>query len=124
MTLGSAGLIIPLLGLGILGQRRRVADYAAGMGFQPLHIITAVAGLLVFGGVVILIINIVRSLKTGDLAGDNPWNSRTLEWQVSSPPPEDNFAEIPTIVGDPYAYGVPGATYAVMGGGVERKEGT
>jgi len=124
MTLGSAGLIIPLMGLGILGQRRRVADYALSAGFQPMHVITTVAALLVFAGLVILVINIVRSLKTGAVAGNNPWESRTLEWQVSSPPPEENFEEMPNVVGEPYSYGVPGATHAVMSGGGMDKEGT
>ncbi len=123
MTLGSAGLIIPLLGLGMLGQRRRVAEWAAGPGVQVMHIITVVAGILVFAGLVILVVNIVRSMRAGARAGNNPWNSITLEWQVSSPPPEENFAEIPEIVGEPYSYGTPGATYTVMPGGGERREG-
>ncbi len=41
----------------------------------------------------------------------------TLEWQVSSPPPVFNFDEIPTVVGGPYEYGVPGAKHAVMKSG-------
>ena len=114
MTLGVVVLVIPLLGLGLLGQRRRVADYALGLGMQPLHIITAVGGLLVFAGVVIMVVNIVRSFKQGELAGNNPWGARALEWQTSSPPPENNFAEIPEVVGEPDVYGVPGATYAVV----------
>jgi cytochrome c oxidase subunit 1 len=88
-----------------------------------MHIITAVAALLVFGGLVLLVINIVRSLKSGAVAGNNPWESRTLEWQVSSPPPEENFDEVPDIVGEPYSYGVPGATHAVISGGGSSKEG-
>jgi cytochrome c oxidase subunit 1 len=41
----------------------------------------------------------------------------TIEWQVSSPPPVFNFDEIPTVVGGPYEYGVPGARHAVMESG-------
>src|SRR5205814_158664 len=41
--------------------------------------------------------NMLRSLKRGALAGPNPWNGPTLEWSIPSPPPEYNFAEIPTI---------------------------
>jgi len=116
MTLGVGLLVIPLLGLGLLGMRRRVADYALGLGMQPLHIITAVGGLLVFGGVAIMVVNIVRSLKHGEVAGSNPWGARTLEWQTSSPPPEHNFAEIPQVIGQPDVYGVPGEDYTVAPG--------
>jgi len=116
MTLGVGLLVIPLLGLGLLGMRRRVADYALGLGMQPLHIITAVGGLLVFGGVAIMVVNIVRSLKHGEVAGSNPWGARTLEWQTSSPPPEHNFAKIPQVIGQPDVYGVPGEDYTVAPG--------
>ena len=44
----------------------------------------------------------------GPKAAANPWRAHTLEWQVSSPPPIFNFDEVPTVVGGPYEYGVPG----------------
>jgi len=43
--------------------------------------------------------NVLRSRKKGELAGDDPWDGRTLEWSIPSPPPEYNFAEIPTVHG-------------------------
>jgi cytochrome c oxidase subunit 1 len=36
----------------------------------------------------------------------NPWNARGLEWQVSSPPPPQNFEHIPVVLSGPYEYGV------------------
>ena len=44
----------------------------------------------------------------------NPWRAHSIEWQVSSPPPIFNFDEVPTVVGGPYEYGVPGAVHAVF----------
>ena len=35
----------------------------------------------------------------------NPWASRSLEWQLPSPVPVHNFDRIPVITGDPYDYG-------------------
>jgi cytochrome c oxidase subunit 1/cytochrome c oxidase subunit I+III len=45
----------------------------------------------------LLLINVVISLRRGKPAGDNPWGAPTLEWSVSSPPPAYNFAVIPTL---------------------------
>jgi cytochrome c oxidase subunit I len=42
-------------------------------------------------------------------APQNPWQARGLEWQVSSPPPPDNFTHIPVVLAGPYEYGDPNA---------------
>ena len=59
----------------------------------------------------------VASWRGGPRAAANPWRALTLEWQVSSPPPIFNFDTIPTVVGGPYEYGVPGAVHGVFKGG-------
>jgi heme/copper-type cytochrome/quinol oxidase subunit 1 len=115
MTLGTALIFLPMLGLGLEGMRRRVATYTPGLGFHELHFTTLIGGILVFTGIVVMAINLVRSARRGEPAGNNPWNSRTLEWQTASPPPEENFAEIPRVVGSPYGYGVKGSVYSVTG---------
>lgn len=112
MTLGAFLLVIPMLVLGLEGMRRRITSYAPGLDFQQLHIATAVGGFMVFTGLVILAYNMVVSFKKGAPAGNNPWASRTLEWQVSSPPPEDNFTHIPRVLDRPHLYGVPGSVHA------------
>ena len=65
---------------------------------------------------ILFVYNMVISWTRGPIAEANPWRGRTLEWQVSSPPPIFNFDEIPQVVGNPYEYGVPGARHAVMNG--------
>ncbi|MBI2853440.1 MAG: cbb3-type cytochrome c oxidase subunit I [Chloroflexi bacterium] len=117
MTLGAGLLIIPMLGLGLLGMRRRSAVYdVPSEPVQYLHFITMIAAFLLFAGVIIVIYNIVHSFGKGRPAGNNPWQGRTLEWHTSSPPPDDNFPEIPEVIDQPYGYGIPGAVHAVVGG--------
>jgi cytochrome c oxidase subunit 1 len=62
----------------------------------------------------IFVYNMVSSWRGGMRAPANPWNSLTLEWQVSSPPPIFNFDHIPTVVGGPYEYGVPDAVHGIF----------
>jgi cytochrome c oxidase subunit 1 len=47
----------------------------------------------------------IRSWRTGPQAASNPWRAQTLEWQIASPPPIDNFGVIPTVTATPYQYG-------------------
>ena len=54
------------------------------------------------------------SWRGGPRAVANPWRALTLEWQVSSPPPIFNFDAVPTVVGGPYEYGVPGAVHGIF----------
>ena len=107
MTVGAALLIFPMFILGLEGMRRRVADYSATSGFQTLQILTAVGGFLLFVGLVVLAVNLVISYRRNLKSGDNPWQGRTLEWQISSPPPEENFEKPPEVVDYPYGYGNP-----------------
>ncbi len=47
--------------------------------------------------VLIFVINVLRSLRNGDIAGNDPWDAWTLEWSTTSPPPEYNFAQSPAV---------------------------
>ena len=42
-------------------------------------------------------INWAKSLKTGKIAGPDPWKGNTLEWFTPSPPPVNNFDVIPRV---------------------------
>ena len=56
--------------------------------------------------------NLLYGAVRGPKAGPNPWNARTLEWLVSSPPPTHNFIREPVVVGAPYDYGIEGSVHA------------
>lgn len=102
--------------IGLLGMRRRIADYDPTQNFDTAHYIITVAGFLIALSVLIFLFNLVRSVKHGAVAAGNLWQSRSPEWQIPSPAPEHNFKDAPfTVVGEPYDYGLPGATYVKMG---------
>ena len=67
------------------------------MGWDWLNLITSLGSLLFGIGVLIFIYNVLKSLKHGPTAGDNPWDAPTLEWATSSPPPPYNFTVIPVV---------------------------
>jgi cytochrome c oxidase subunit 1 len=94
---------LPMFRLGSLGMRRRVADYPAELGNTQWWI--TVMAWIVAAGVLVGLVNLVRSLRAGRPAGDDPWEARTLEWRTASPPPHGNFASPPDGSADPYGYG-------------------
>ncbi|HZL48301.1 MAG TPA: cytochrome c oxidase subunit I [Solirubrobacteraceae bacterium] len=102
----------PMHVLGLQGMPRRVASYAAK--FADLNLFISIASLGIGFSTLLFVYNMVTSWRGGTRAVSNPWRGMTLEWQVSSPPPIFNFDRVPTIVGGPYEYGVPGAVHAIL----------
>jgi len=88
---------LPMHLSGLLGMPRRIYTYPAGMGWGWVNMVTSIGGFLFAIGVALLLVNIVISLRRGQVAGPNPWDAPTLEWSVSSPPPSYNFAVIPKV---------------------------
>jgi cytochrome c oxidase subunit 1 len=107
----------PMHLIGIQGMPRRVADYSTQ--FATWNLIISLASFALGLSTLIFVYNMVVSWRGGPRAVANPWRGMTLEWQVSSPPPIFNFDSLPTIVGGPYEYGVPGAVHAVFRDGAE-----
>jgi len=98
--------------VGLRGMPRRVFDYDEAFG--DLNLFISIASFVLGASFVVFVYNMVTSWARGPIAEANPWHARTLEWQVSSPPPIFNFDEIPQVVGGPYEYGVPGAQHAIL----------
>ncbi|HET7630988.1 MAG TPA: cytochrome c oxidase subunit I [Gemmatimonadaceae bacterium] len=82
---------------GLAGMPRRVYRYDAGQGFDLYNLISSYGAFLLAFATLLFVINFIRSWKKGAVAGRNPWNAPTLEWSMPSPPPDYNFAEIPTV---------------------------
>ena len=93
----------PMFILGMQGMPRRYAEYPAK--YQPLNIVATVGSWFLAIGILIMFANFIRSMRHGSPAPANPWNGLTLEWTIPSPPPVENFEEIPTVTDWPYSYG-------------------
>jgi cytochrome c oxidase subunit 1 len=87
----------PMHILGLQGQPRRVYTYPKGMGWDALNLLATVGAAIIALSIVVFIVNALRTLRSAERAPEDPWDARTLEWATSSPPPEYNFAEIPTV---------------------------
>ena len=90
---------LPQHWLGAVGMPRRVFTYAASTGWGPLNLVSTIGAAILAVAMVIFAVNLVRSLRSGEVAGDDPWDAFTLEWATSSPPPPENFPVIPAVTG-------------------------
>ena len=111
MTPSFFTLTLLMMRVGLLGMRRRIADYDPTLGFDLYHLIMTIAAYLIFTSVVIFLYNFFHSMKHGEKAEGNLWNSRSPEWQVPSPMPVHNYEQAFEVVGEPYDYGLPGSKY-------------
>jgi cytochrome c oxidase subunit I len=82
---------------GLQGQPRRIYTYPTGMGWDLLNLVSSVGAAIIALSVLVFIVNARRTLRSPERAPEDPWDARTLEWATSSPPPEYNFATIPTV---------------------------
>ena len=91
---------------GLMGMPRRVFEYAPE--FATYNAISTIGSFLLGISTIPFLINVFLSLRRGAVAGDNPWDSKTLEWQTSSPPSIFNWDEDhqPKITSGPYDYGL------------------
>jgi cytochrome c oxidase subunit 1 len=89
--------------LGLMGMPRRVFTYQPGVGLETGNFISTIGAFLMGVGTIIFLYNIiVTAMKKPDAVGD-PWDGRTLEWTIPSPPPEYNFRLTPLVRGlDPF----------------------
>jgi cytochrome c oxidase subunit 1 len=101
---------IPLFWAGMNGMNRRIGDYPEV--FEGANKFASVSALILGASFLLLVGNLLYSAIWGPKVGPNPWNARTLEWLVPSPPPEHNFTSQPVVIGSPYAYGVKGSVHA------------
>ncbi len=89
----------PMHWLGMDGMPRRIFTYSSDQGWESLNLLASIGGFVIALGMLLFIYNIWYSRRPANRveAGNDPWDARTLEWSISSPPPHYNFAEIPQV---------------------------
>jgi cytochrome c oxidase subunit 1 len=109
-------LTLVMMRVGLIGMRRRIADYDPGLGLVDYHIVMTVAGFLIAIGTAVFMYNFIHSIRYGEVAAGNLWRSRSPEWQVPSPMPVHNYPQPVMVVGEPYDYGLKdGGPYVTFG---------
>ncbi len=90
----------PMHVLGLQGMSRRIDTYSSGFGFEFWNLVSTIGAFLIALSVAVFIYNVVKSKKeAADLppVGPDPWDARSLEWSISSPPPDHNFDYVPVV---------------------------
>ena len=88
--------------LGYMGMPRRYETYPPE--FQVLNVMSTAGAPILAVGYLLPLLYLLWSLRSGPLAVENPWGASGLEWQVPSPPPPENFEEIPVVTQEAYSY--------------------
>jgi cytochrome c oxidase subunit I len=85
--------------LGLMGMPRRVFTYQPGVGLEEGNFISTIGAFLMGVGMIVFLINIISTARKPMNAPADPWDGRTLEWAIPSPPPEYNFKQTPLVRG-------------------------
>jgi heme/copper-type cytochrome/quinol oxidase subunit 1 len=87
----------PMHIVGLMGMPRRIYTYEAGLHLTALNQVETIGAFVLGIGILISIINFFYSRRFGEIAGRNPWNADTLEWDTESPPEAYSVVHIPTV---------------------------
>src|SRR5690625_2602513 len=85
--------------LGLMGMPRRYWVFLHDQGLELGNVISSIGASFMAAGVIVLFYNIVHTAVKGEKAEADPWDGRTLEWSISSPPPYYNFEQLPLVRG-------------------------
>ncbi|MGH9893338.1 MAG: cbb3-type cytochrome c oxidase subunit I, partial [bacterium] len=97
MFIGGNMTFGPMHVLGLQGMSRRYYTYPKGQGFDFWNLVATLGAFTIALSVLIFLGNVILTSRRGKEAGNDPWDARTLEWSIPSPPPHYNFDEIPVV---------------------------
>jgi cytochrome c oxidase subunit 1 len=97
MVIGFNLTFFPMHFLGFEGQPRRTYTYPSGMGWDTMNLLATIGAFIIATSVLVFLVNVIYTARRGERASSDPWDGRTLEWSIPSPPPEYNFAVVPVV---------------------------
>jgi cytochrome c oxidase subunit 1 len=80
--------------LGAMGMPRRVYTYPDLQGWGVLNLISTVGGFLMAIAILLLVYILVKAIRSGTIAPNDPWDAFTLEWTTTSPPALKNYEQV------------------------------
>ena len=100
MLIGFNLTFFPMHIVGLIGMPRRTYRYQPGMGWDVLNFMETIGSFIIALSVLVFLVNVIFTQRKPRLPHadvDDPWDGRSLEWSIPSPPPEYNFADIPHV---------------------------
>jgi len=116
-TLGFYTAFMPLYALGLMGMTRRMQHYDVA-AWHPWLLVAAAGAAIILVGIIFQVAQLVVSVRRRDELRDatgDPWNGRSLEWSIPSPPPSFNFAVLPEVEGEEAYWGVKRRQHEALG---------
>jgi len=97
MLIGVNLTFFPMHILGILGMPRRIYTYPGNLGWNEMNLLATIGAFTIAIAILIFLWNFIITLRSGEPAGDDPWDAFTLEWDTTSPPKPYNFLVLPVV---------------------------
>ena len=99
MMIGFNVTFFPMHYLGLIGMPRRIYTYAPDLGWNFWNLVATLGAFLIAVSILVFMANVWKTMRAGAVASPDPWDGRTLEWTIASPPPIYNFGVIPAVHG-------------------------
>jgi cytochrome c oxidase subunit 1 len=97
LFVGFNAAFLPQHMLGLLGMPRRVYTYEHHGLWLVYNLISSVGAGIMALGMLVFVVNVIKTSRSGRRSGNDPWLGYTLEWYTTSPPPDYNFARVPYV---------------------------
>lgn len=89
---------LPMHFSGLQGMPRRTYTYTWEDGVFVFNAISSLGAMLMGASMLFLVWNLYVTHRKKEVAAEDVWDGRTLEWSVASPAPEETFQPMPRIL--------------------------
>jgi heme/copper-type cytochrome/quinol oxidase subunit 1 len=76
---------------------RRNFTYSQHGLWEAYNLTSSIGSGIMALGMLLFVVNVVKTARSGRRAVNDPWVADTLEWYTTSPPPEHNFDKVPYV---------------------------